>query len=306
MKDAVRNAPAWILVVDDDALLRESTAAALTEAGFRVRTCGAASEAIAEITRNSYDAVVLDVGLRDASGFDVHRVLAERDDYKDTAVIFVSGLHLDEATAVAALEAGACDFLRRPFGLAELRARLEGAIAARRTIADLRRIGSIDELTGLMNRRSFFDALERERRRACREATPLALIVLDVDRFKNVNDRFGHPTGDAALRAVGDVLARSCRVTDIAARIGGEEFAIALPSTDEAGARGLAEKLRSSIADISIPVQGETLVLTASFGAASAHGDHLGTPDGALALLAVADGALYRAKRAGRDRVEAA
>lgn len=303
----MRDGPAWVLVVDDDALARESTATGLAETGFRVRTSGTAAEAIAELSRNPYDAVVLDVELQESTGFDVHRVLANREELKDTAVLFVSGHNVDESTAVAALEAGASDFLRRPFGLGELRARLASAITSRRTIAELRRIGSVDELTGLLNRRSFFEALERERRRAFREATPLAVIVADVDRFKAVNDRFGHATGDAALRAVGEVLARSCRVTDVAARIGGEEFAIALPSTDEAGARGLAEKLRSAIADIAIEVPGgETLVLTASFGAVSAHGDHLGPPDAALTLLALADGALYRAKRAGRDRVEAA
>jgi PleD family two-component response regulator len=183
MEAAMRDGPAWVLVVDDDAMARESTATGLAETGFRVRTSGTAAEAIAELSRNPYDAVVLDVELQEATGFDVHRALAAREELKDTAVLFVSGSRVDESTAVAALEAGACDFLRRPFGLGELRARLASAITSRRTIAELRRIGSVDELTGLLNRRSFFEALERERRRAFREATPLAVIVADVDRF---------------------------------------------------------------------------------------------------------------------------
>lgn len=297
----------WVLVVDDDAALRDAAAAGLSESGFRVRTAGTAIEAVAELMRTRYEAVVLDVELAGSSGFDVHKILAQRDDARDIAVLFVSGQRVDESTAIEALEAGACDFLRKPFGIRELAVRIAAAIAARRTLAELRRIGSIDELTGVLNRRAFFEALERERRRSNREASTLAMIVLDVDRFKSVNDRFGHAVGDAALQAVGAVLSRSCRVTDVVGRIGGEEFAIALPSTDEAGARGLAEKLRAAIADIQVPLgNGQILALTASFGTAAAHGDSLGPPDGALAVLALADGALYRAKAAGRDRVEAA
>ena len=297
----------WVLVVDDDSSLRESLAAGLLESGFRVRTAATASEAIAELLRSPYEAVVLDVELAGASGFDVHRILSQRDEGRDVAVVFISGVSVDESTAIDALQRGACDFLRKPFGVRELAVRLSSAIAARRTIAELRRLGSIDELTGVLNRRAFFESLERERRRALRDGSTLSLIVLDVDRFKSVNDRFGHATGDVALQAVGTVLNRSCRVTDVVGRLGGEEFAIALPSTDEAGARGLAEKLRSAIADIQIPLgNGDNLVLTASFGTAAGHGDHLGAPDGAIQVLALADAALYRAKAAGRDRVEAA
>lgn len=305
-ENVVKTAP-WILVVEDDPAAREAYAMALTEAGYRVRTAGTAVEALDEIHRNRYEAVVLDIELSGSSGFDVQKVLAERHDCQDVAVIFVSGHRVDEATVIAALEAGACDFIRKPFGVRELTARLSTAIASRRTIAELRRIGNIDELTGLQNRRAFFESLDRERRRAVREGSTMSVIVVDIDHFKSVNDRYGHAAGDAALQAVGAVLNRSCRVTDVVGRIGGEEFAIVLPSTDEVGARGLAEKLRRGIADIQIPLgKGEMLALTASFGTAAAHGDELGHPDGALTVLALADGALYRAKAAGRDRVEAA
>lgn len=296
----------WVLVVDDDVLLREATAAGLAESGFRVRQSNSAHDAVEELSRNLYDAVVLDVELQGATAFDVTRILKDGDQLKDTAVLFVSGHCIDETTAIRAIETGACDFLRRPFGLGELRARLFAAIRSRRTIADLRRIGNVDELTGLLNRRGFYEELERERRRASREGSVLSLVVLDVDRFKTVNDLYGHAVGDIALRAVGDVLACSCRSTDVAGRIGGEEFVVALPSTDAVAAAAVAEKLRVGIASFGIPLPGGTLSVTASFGFASAHGDHLGPRESATELLAAADAALYRAKRAGRDRVEAA
>ena len=297
----------WVLLVEDDPLLRETLSGALAESGFRIRAAADAKETFGELARQSFDAILLDVELPDLTGFDIHRLLADRDELRDMAVLYMSGTHLDEADAVRALDAGASDYLRRPFGLGELRSRLAAAIASRRTISELRRIGSMDALTGLLNRRAFLEALERERRRATRDSTTMALVVLDVDRFKQVNDQFGHAAGDAALQAVGAILRESCRVTDVAARIGGEEFALALPSTDLVGARGLAEKLRSAMGRIAIPLAGGfTLSFTASFGAAAAHGDHLAARDSALALLAFADAALYRAKRGGRDRVEAA
>lgn len=291
-----------VLVVGDDRLVRESTASGLGEF-FRVRTCRRA-EARASLAGAAFDGVVVDVG---SGGVDLGRMLGGADALRDTAVLVVAGHGADESTAIRAFEGGASDFLRRPFGFGELRARLIAAITARRTIADLRRLGSVDELTGLLNRRGFFEELERERRRASRESSILSVLVLDVDRFKAVNDVHGHAAGDLALAAVGEALSASCRVTDVAGRIGGEEFAVALPSTDAIAAAAVAEKLRAALSILAIALPGGArLSLTASFGAAAVHGDQLGTREAGLSLLALADSALFRAKRAGRDRVEAA
>jgi diguanylate cyclase (GGDEF)-like protein len=163
----------------------------------------------------------------------------------------------------------------------------------------LRAQASTDELTGLANHRRFQERLAGEVQRARRTHEPLALVLLDIDDFKRVNDTHGHPCGDAVLRAVAGVLAAHCRVTDEPARYGGEELALILPATDVAGARTVAEGIRRALHALAVPAGGSQRIrITASLGV-SAFGP--GCED-AAALVATADAALYEAKRAGKDR----
>ncbi|MDE3224558.1 MAG: sensor domain-containing diguanylate cyclase, partial [Nitrospirota bacterium] len=158
-----------------------------------------------------------------------------------------------------------------------------------------------DGLTNLLNRRAFSNILAREFREAERYHTPLCLIMMDVDHFKSVNDRFGHPVGDRLLREVAGLIGQAIRTVDIATRYGGEEFAIILPRTDAAQAQVLANRIRELLAQQVFLVEGAHLSLTVSMGIAQ-------TPDPQIAavddLVAVADDALYRAKTYGRNRVE--
>jgi diguanylate cyclase (GGDEF)-like protein len=161
-----------------------------------------------------------------------------------------------------------------------------------------------DELTGLANLRAFHTILEGEIERARRFQTPLALLMLDLDHFKEVNDRYGHQQGDEVLSMVADILRDFSRDIDAPARYGGEELAVVLPQTDTDGAAQLAERIREAVARLEVPqVNGEgSLRLQASFGVAA-------LPESAVdreGLIAAADAALYRAKRAGRNRVERA
>ncbi len=159
---------------------------------------------------------------------------------------------------------------------------------------------STDGLTGLANHREFQDQLRREVERAQRFALPLALILLDVDNFRQVNSSFGHLSGDAVLRAVSATLRASVRDIDVAARYGGEEFAIILPGTTAEGAGRLAERIRVAIAERPAPSVGDRPVnVTASFGVAAfpAHGTTQ------VELIAASDRALYRAKDLGKNRV---
>lgn len=165
-------------------------------------------------------------------------------------------------------------------------------------IANLR--AATDSLTGLPNKRAVGDTLKRMLAQASRTLSPLSLLMLDLDHFKDVNDRFGHPVGDQALANVGAALRAALRGSDFAGRNGGEEFAAMLPDTDLAGAVQTAEKIRVAIADISLP--GVELSLTASIGVA-AYPDHATTVE---RLERLADSALYMAKRSGRNRVEIA
>ena len=155
-----------------------------------------------------------------------------------------------------------------------------------------------DELTGLANRRSFRESLDTELLRAERFGNGLALIVADLDDFKDVNDRFGHQAGDEVLRAFAEVLSGRIRGIDQAARLGGEEFAILLPETDAVGAEALAENLRVAIAELAVVVGEHEVHITSSFGVAAFPESH-----SADELMTAADLALYSAKRHGKDRV---
>ena len=171
-----------------------------------------------------------------------------------------------------------------------------------RTLGDFRRVASqatTDSLTGLANRWTFDEELALEWRRAERVGDPLALILLDIDNFKEINDGHGHQAGDEVLRRVGEVLAGSVRQVDLATRYGGEEFAVIAPETDLDGALDLAERLRKALADAEIELRdGTRLSVTASFGAAVK-----GDVPGCEKLVAAADELLYEAKRAGKNRV---
>jgi diguanylate cyclase (GGDEF)-like protein len=165
-----------------------------------------------------------------------------------------------------------------------------------RLLAQLSRAADTDALTGLLNRRGFNRCLREELRRAGRSGQPLALVVADLDRFKALNDEFGHPAGDDALRQVSALLGAAKRASDTMARIGGEEFALVLPYTDRAGAEAMAERIRETIRS-QFAAQG--IALTCSFGIA-VFPDDGHTQDH---LMRAADAALYGAKELGRDRI---
>jgi diguanylate cyclase (GGDEF)-like protein/PAS domain S-box-containing protein len=166
-----------------------------------------------------------------------------------------------------------------------------------------------DALTGLANRRRFDEALGTEWQRAMRDGTQLSLLLIDVDRFKLYNDRYGHQGGDGCLRGVAAAVAGLVRRPgDLAARYGGEELAVLLPGTDADGAAGVAEQIRAAIEALAVEHLGNlpAQVVTASFGVATARVQPQGRPDSAEELIAAADTALYEAKRTGRNRVVSA
>lgn len=160
-----------------------------------------------------------------------------------------------------------------------------------------------DALTGLGNRRAFDERIEEETARAERYGTELALAMIDLDDFKVVNDRYGHPVGDQLLVLVGHILTETLRATDIPIRYGGDEFAIILPETSKTEAWVVAEKIRAALGELTLLNSDGTAITTSGSIGIASHGAAAST---AYALLAAADAALYRAKRSGRDRVELA
>jgi diguanylate cyclase (GGDEF)-like protein len=170
---------------------------------------------------------------------------------------------------------------------------------AEQTAADLNTLASVDSLTSLFNRRHFETIAQAEWARFQRYGRPLSLLIIDVDHFKSVNDRFGHDAGDLVLKSIGEACNAAKRVTDVAARIGGEEFAMLLPEAPEAAAAQMAERLRQQIAGLVRTLGGQQVQVTVSIGVAGAT---LSTASFQL-LLKRADEALYRAKESGRNCV---
>lgn len=172
----------------------------------------------------------------------------------------------------------------------------------RRRVRELERQALVDGLTGLANRRFCADELTKEVARAQRFGEPLALVLIDIDDFKHVNDRWGHPTGDDVLKTFASTLQTNVREIDLAGRWGGEEFVLLLPGTDLEGGHELAERLRSALLHkVFLTLEGQSLHVTASFGIAAF--PEAGTQE---QLVAAADSALYLAKRSGKDRVAVA
>lgn len=227
------------------------------------------------------------------------RVRASRSDRYIYIILLTSLDRRDDR--VEGLRAGADDFLTKPPDADELAVRLEiaGRILAvhdqlARQNARLAELASTDELTGVKNRRRFREDLDLLFSQADRQGSPLSLILLDIDHFKQYNDAFGHPAGDRVLQQVGATLRSALRGHDVVARYGGEEFVVLLPGTDADAANDVAERLRTAIADQEWPHR----PVTASFGVATSGP---GTSD-AAALVEHADRALYLSKEAGRNR----
>lgn len=251
--------------------------------------------------------VVLDWMMPGLSGLEICRRVREREDKVYTYIVLVTGRQ-DAADVEMGLEAGADDYLFKPVQPQELRARLragrriltlqEGLIDAERK---LRERAERDDLTGLLNRGTILNLLEREMARARRERQPLGIAIGDLDRFKRVNDTLGHQAGDAVLVEAAERMKNLLRGYDAIGRLGGEEFLVVLPRTDLQGVVGVAERLRESVGESAIELspQGECEV-TITFGVAAVR------PAQRLKLeqlIRIADRALYSGKLAGRNCV---
>ena len=170
---------------------------------------------------------------------------------------------------------------------------------SRESIESLLKAASSDQLTGVANRRALFESAELEFARYARQPRDISMLILDIDHFKKINDTYGHPAGDQVIRRLAIVLVKSVRSIDIVARLGGEEFAVFLPSTDVAMASEIARRIRENIRAERVEVSGHQIEFQVSIGAAQV-GREIDNLD---ALIGAADEALYDAKRGGRDRV---
>lgn len=292
-----------ILIVDDN-IHMIALMGKMLEPLARVIFATNGQAALREMKTSRPDLVLLDQEMPGMSGDDVSAAMRDDPDLKDIPVIFVTG-HNDAEAEVRALNAGAVDFIAKPVHEAILLARVKTQLRLKGLSDELRRSASLDGLTGIANRAAFDARLALEWARASRNGSPLSLLLLDVDHFKQYNDHYGHPAGDRCLQAIAKALnGVSTRANDLAARFGGEEFVMLLPDTPLSGARVAAERLREDILALEIPhARSSTLPLvTVSIGAAQWVSG--GTTGGrASDLIDWADRALYAAKAAGRNQV---
>jgi len=291
-----------ILVADDSLVVRTVVCDQLEEEGYDVVQAVDGESALAACATARPDAILLDIEM---PGLDGHQVLARLradGDLSDIPVVFLTG-HTGTDDMVACLRAGAHDYLKKPFEPAELIARIGGAVRIKRLQDELRirndqldALSRIDVLTGLYNRRHIDEQLRKEVSTAHRHDQPLAVLMLDIDHFKLVNDNEGHPAGDRVLQEFAARLRAVTRDGDIVGRWGGEEFVIIAPHTDISQALTLGERVRAAVADTPIDLGDHGLPITVSIGCVVG----VGTP---AELVEQADAALYRSKAEGRNRV---
>lgn len=292
-----------ILVVDDNPLNIHVLADALKE-DYRIKVATSGEKAL-DIIKNSEipDLVILDVMMPNIDGYEVCRRLKENDSTSDIPVIFITAKS-DAADEEQGLELGAVDYISKPFNLATVRARIKTHLALKLKTDLLNSLTSVDGLTGIANRRSFDETLEREWRRVTRSGEPISLLMIDVDFFKQYNDTYGHWEGDSCLRRIARALSSVVnRSTDMVARYGGEEFVVLLSGVDSISAAMIAEKMRLAVEAMQIEHVASSIspYVSISIGCASfetkiSHSDTRG-------LIQQADKNLYTAKSEGRNRV---
>lgn len=285
-----RRFSAQLLVVDDDESLLPTICGLLSDLGHACVAVTTAVEALSHLEQRQVDVMLADIRMPDTDGFGLLRQAKER--WPDLDVIMMTAYDM-EHSYIDVIEAGASDFLVKPFRSDELQAKIQRILRERWLRAELTARSLHDSVSGLLNQRSLHQRLEEEVGRCRRQGHRLSLIVLDVDRFKEYNDRFGHLEGDALLAGLGRILSASIRKNvDFAYRFGGDEFAVLLAESDLTQAQRVAERIRRAFAEW------RPGGCTVSLGLASLDGD-----ESADSLLGRADRAMFVAKRAGGDRV---
>jgi two-component system cell cycle response regulator len=291
-----------VLIVDDDEAVRSTMNEYIQTAGYNSEAVSCAEEALETIKKDEFQVIITDIILPAMGGLELTKSIKKTN---DTDVIVMTG-YGDEYSYEEAINVGASDFVIKPVRLEELLLRLKRVLKEReltkervRMMEKLQRLAVTDGLTKLYNSRSFYSQLETEVDRFNRYKHPLALLLLDLDFFKEYNDNYGHLEGDKVLVRFSQILKSCLRANDSAYRYGGEEFTVILPETAGAEARTVAQRIRSALeAERFSPENGQAVQITISIGVTEYHGDEeLST------FIQRADKAMYISKQSGRNKV---
>jgi len=286
--------PIRVLVVDDDPILATHYAAVLQAAGMLTEVVTDPLQVMRPLVDFRPDLILMDMYMPNCDGTTLAAVIRQQEDYVGIPIVYLSA-ETNRDMQLAAMELGADDFMAKPILPEHLISAVTNRAERSRT---LRSLMIRDSLTGLYNHTTTKERLEAELNRARRDVRPLALALLDLDHFKQVNDTYGHPTGDWVLKSLARLLQQRLRRNDIIGRYGGEEFAVVLPDTDAAAAAKVLDDIRAGLSHVRQRSGQHEFTVTFSAGVAS----FPEYPE-AIQLTNAADQALYAAKHAGRDRV---
>lgn len=309
-----------VLVADDDESIRGILTQVLEEGGYGVTAAASGEEALEKFRKDPFPLLITDIRMGGMNGIDLLKSV--RQIHPETEVIIITS-YASLETAIVALRSGAYDYLLKPFEELDLLTSVVNRAAEKirltrdnrnlleqlqkkneelESVNDLlRNLASQDGLTGLFNHRHFRECLSVELCRSTRHGHQFSLVFLDVDNFKDYNDRNGHLSGDMVLRDIGSILRSRLRASDAAARYGGEEFVVLLPETSKEFGKSVAEQIRKLVESFPFHSREKQPMqkITVSAGVAGFPTD--GTD--ATALLDFADKALYKAKAAGKNQV---
>ncbi|MDO7904292.1 diguanylate cyclase [Pseudomonas sp. K1(2024)] len=294
LTSATQYEPFRVLVIDDSRAQALNTERLLNGAGIITRTLIEPMRAMAELADFQPDLIILDMYMPDCTGVELAKVIRHNDRYVSVPIIYLSAED-DLDKQLDAMSEGGDDFLTKPIRARHLITTVRNRAArARHLKARMVR----DSLTGLYNHTHILQLLEDCSFRARREQRPLSFAMLDIDHFKKINDRHGHPMGDRVIKSLALFLKQRLRKTDFIGRYGGEEFAIVMPDTGLDAAHKVLDQIRQRFAEIHYPAQPQDLQCTFSAGVVQ-----LDEALDALSMASAADEALYRAKHAGRNCV---
>ncbi|MCP4106494.1 MAG: diguanylate cyclase [Desulfobacteraceae bacterium] len=284
-----------ILIVDDDVAIRNLMKEFIETVGYKTGTASDAEEALELFKDNNFEIVITDIMMPGMDGLELTELLKKN---HDTEIIVMTGYSGDYSYQDA-IDKGASDFVFKPVRFEELLLRIKRVLKERGMIHELQRLAITDSLTKLFNSRHFYNQLETETKRSGRYNRPLALLLIDIDFFKNYNDTYGHIEGDKVLARFGRIVLSCLRKSDSAYRYGGEEFTVILPETNGIEAMHVARRIKSAIEEQKFLPMAETPVyLTISAGVtAYCQGEPL------TSFIKRADQAMYTSKQRGRNKI---
>jgi two-component system, cell cycle response regulator len=302
-----------VLVVDDDELIRNHLAELLRHGGYEVICAGSGVEALRALDATPCQIVLTDWRMPEMDGLSLCRALRARDNETYVYVVVLT-VCANRADVVRGLAAGADDYIVKGASTEELLARVDVGRRITRLEHSLRasnrenrRLSVTDPLTGARNRRYLTKYLPRELERCRRYDHSIAILSCDIDRFKQINDKYGHEAGDEVLQAFVNRSSGCLREsTDWIARVGGEEFMVVLPETSLSGASNVAAKLRHALSSQPIPTCSGSLIVTVSIGVSALENAAELSSVPVVEFLRAADRGLYLSKTHGRDRATAA